>query len=267
MPVIHTAGADLFWTAHGEGPPCVVVHGGPGMDAAHLRLRLPALPARLIVYDQRGHGRSTGEPESLQQLAADLQAVCTAACGGQPPVVLGHSFGSFVALVHAAAHPVRALVLVGAAASHAFRDRATAIAEGRATGEQLGAYGRLWDGSLRTDADFREAWETLFPLYFHDPRQCPRGLPELTFRLQARKRVLPMLAGYDVRQALRAITAPALVLAGRSDWITPPAEALQLALGLPRAALHVFAASGHMPFWEEPDPFRLLVADFLRRVA
>jgi proline iminopeptidase len=267
MPFIHTAGAELYYTAAGDGPTCVAVHGGPGMDGAHLRRHLAGLPVRLVVYDQRGHGRSTGQPESMDQLADDLAAVIGATCGGQAPVVLGHSFGSFVALVHALRRPVRALVLVGAAASHGFRDRASAIAGRRATAAQLSAYRRLWDGSLRDDSEFRAAWETLFPLYFHDPRRCPPALPELTFRLETRRRVLPLLAGYDVRAQLGAVAAPALVVTGRSDWITPPEEAFALAQGLPRAALHVPADSGHMPFWEEPGLFRLLLADFLERVA
>jgi proline iminopeptidase len=267
MPVLHAAGADLYYTSTGEGPPCVAVHGGPGMDAAHLRQHLPQLPVRLHIYDQRGHGRSSGTPESLGQLADDLQALCAATCGGEPPIVLGHSFGSFIALHHAARHPVRALVLVGSTACHPVRNRAAALEPGRASPAQLAAYDRLWDGSLQTDADFRAAWETLFPLYFHDPRRCPPALPELSFRLDARKRVLPMLASHDVRARLRSIQAPTLVIAGRSDWVTPPEEALALALGLPRAGLHVLSASGHMPFWEEPGLFRLLVADFLGRVA
>ncbi len=53
-------------------------------------------------------------------------------------------------------------------------------------------------------------------------------------------------------------------MAGRHDWITPPAQgAERLHAGLPNAKLVIFEESGHFPFIEEHDKFVHAVRDWL----
>src|SRR5437762_2857628 len=56
-------GVKLWYTikGHGDAPPIIVVHGGPGMDSGSLRGDLGPLEVkhRLLYYDQRGGGRSS----------------------------------------------------------------------------------------------------------------------------------------------------------------------------------------------------------------
>jgi proline iminopeptidase len=66
-----------------------------------------------------------------------------------------------------------------------------------------------------------------------------------------------------VRERLGEISAPALVVVGRHDWITSVGQAEALASGLPNARLVVFEQSGHMPFVDEPEEFRRVVSDWL----
>ncbi|HEX4212899.1 MAG TPA: hypothetical protein VIA06_06185 [Candidatus Dormibacteraeota bacterium] len=58
---IEVAGARLWTSTTGSGPPMVLYHGGPGGNSAFGRLT-PMLDgiARVHVYDQRACGRSTG---------------------------------------------------------------------------------------------------------------------------------------------------------------------------------------------------------------
>lgn len=103
----------------GEGPAVVCSHGllvgslaswyftlGPALASAH----------QVVMYDQRGHGRSSpvNAGFDLATLRQDLGAVADHA-GGVVDLV-GHSYGGLVALSWAAAHPerVRRLVLVDA---------------------------------------------------------------------------------------------------------------------------------------------------------
>lgn len=56
-----------------------------------------------------------------------------------------------------------------------------------------------------------------------------------------------------------------LIIAGRWDPVYSVARSEQIAALMPRAELHVFEYSGHMPLWEQPDHFRRTVTDWVKR--
>src|SRR5262249_19220009 len=84
------------------GGTLVVLHGGPGLDHAHL-LPLAWLASderRVVFYDQRGAGSSSRPPSGDYTLAAevaDLDAVRRAA-GAERVHLVAHSFGTVLAL-------------------------------------------------------------------------------------------------------------------------------------------------------------------------
>lgn len=102
-----------------RGAPVVFLHGGPGAGAApaHRRFFDPA-HYRIIIFDQRGAGRSTplGElaDNTTDRLVEDMELL-RAHLGIERWVVFGGSWGSTLALAYAQAHPerVRALILRG----------------------------------------------------------------------------------------------------------------------------------------------------------
>jgi pimeloyl-ACP methyl ester carboxylesterase len=57
--------------------------------------------------------------------------------------------------------------------------------------------------------------------------------------------------------------APALVVCGAEDRMTPLAEAQRLVAGLPHARLEVMANAGHMPMLEQPLAFAAILEAFL----
>lgn len=63
MPIAKINGADLFYLTRGEGLPCLVMHGGLGLDHTYLHPWLDPLgdTLQLVYYDHRGNGRS-GRP-------------------------------------------------------------------------------------------------------------------------------------------------------------------------------------------------------------
>src|ERR1700694_2503753 len=83
-------------------PIVIALHGGPGVDHSILRPDFDPLGevAQVIYLDQRGHGRSASHSHEYYQLgimADDVAAFC-AELSIEKPVVLGSSFGGWVAL-------------------------------------------------------------------------------------------------------------------------------------------------------------------------
>jgi len=107
-----------YWEESGrpDGIPAVFLHGGPGAGSTPRHRRFFDPDAyRIIVYDQRGAGRSKplGElrDNSTPHLVADLEAL-RRHLGVERWLVFGGSWGSTLALAYAEAHPERCLGLV-----------------------------------------------------------------------------------------------------------------------------------------------------------
>src|SRR5207248_7381684 len=116
MRVTVAPGVQLFVHEEGAGPPVIVVHGGPGLDSNYLAPDLQPLSQahRVIYYDQRGSGRSTlSNRVTADMLVSDLDAL-RQRLRLSKIALLGHSWGSGLAALYAAAHPesVSRLVLV-----------------------------------------------------------------------------------------------------------------------------------------------------------
>src|SRR5260370_19150531 len=107
----------MYWEESGDpgGIPAVFLHGGPGAGSTpkHRRFFDPGA-YRIIVYDQRGAGRSTplGElrDNTTPRLVADLETL-RAHLRVERWVVFGGSWGSTLAIAYAEAHPERCLAL------------------------------------------------------------------------------------------------------------------------------------------------------------
>jgi proline iminopeptidase len=114
---IHT----MYWEQSGkpDGAPILFLHGGPGAGstATHRRFFDPS-HYRIVVFDQRGAGRSTPlgslQSNTTAHLIADIEAL-RQHLGIDRWALFGGSWGSTLALAYAEAHPerVRGLVLRG----------------------------------------------------------------------------------------------------------------------------------------------------------
>jgi proline iminopeptidase len=102
-----------------DGLPVLFIHGGPGAgcEAWHRRFFDPEV-YRIVLFDQRGCGRSTPHAElrdnDTPALVADIELI-RAHLGIERWVVFGGSWGSTLGLVYAETHPerVRGLILRG----------------------------------------------------------------------------------------------------------------------------------------------------------
>src|SRR4051812_49111530 len=94
-------GAELFVDEVGGGPVALVLHGGLGRTQQLSPARAPwASVLRLFSLDPRGNARSNRpDPSTLTmvQWADDAAHVAAVVGAGAPVIVIGHSFGGFIA--------------------------------------------------------------------------------------------------------------------------------------------------------------------------
>ena len=170
--------------------------------------------------------------------------------------MFGNGYGSFVALVLALRRPdlVRRLVLAGTGA--AFSDPARTAFRGMA--EAAGERG------LTAIADV--AMRRLFSAEFQE--RNPAVLAErrarfIETRLGVFRGACEALAGLDLRDAVRGLEIPALVMVGEQDEATPPAMARELASLLPDARLLELPGCAHVPQLQAPDTVFEAMRDFV----
>jgi len=241
----------------GGGDALLLLHGYSDSGRSFEPI-LPALPCdlRLLAPDQRGHGDSD-RPEggyAIADLAADAAALLDAA-GVRTATVVGHSMGSFVAQQLTLDRPERVarLVLIGAA-PHGAGDAVKELTR------EIAAF------TDPVSEEFVRGFQTS-TLHAPVPEAFFEGVVAESCKLPARvwRAVAEGICGFDVRERLRAIACPTLVVWGRHDAIFGLDEQERLMASIPGAELRVYEDAGYSPHWEQPAPFARDLAEFLGR--
>src|SRR5581483_5423822 len=122
MPYLRLDDARLYFEEHGDGVPLVLIHGFNGTGLSWTD-HVSALTStyRVIVPDLRGHGRSTGAPETIHhdRFAADLVALLDYLEIDRAHFV-GHSSGGMCLLFVGTRYPTRARTLTLSSATYTF---------------------------------------------------------------------------------------------------------------------------------------------------
>ena len=273
MTTIQIRDTSMFVEVMGQGSPLVLMHGGPGLDHTTL---LPLKPLAdqftLIFYDHRCNGRSqVTEVSSMtfENLTEDADAL-RQALGFAQWTVLGHSFGGQVALEYALRYPQRLskLVLMGTGGDQWWvNHNAPDLLVKRGYSERtVSAARRFYRGQLTpnefipTVMKFNRAYSYRFSLLkmlndmIFGPR--PKIRPEALIFGYSK-----LLMGWTVMDRLNEIKSPALVIAGRHDFLFPPEHQAILADRLPTAELVLIERAGHNPHSEQPAE----VVDIIKR--
>lgn len=263
-------GARLFfdvdgaqWEADGprltEKPVLLLLHGGPGADHAVYKPAFSALSdvAQVIYLDHRGNGRSEPcGPESwtLDHWARDVHGFCEA-LGISRPIVLGTSFGGFVAQAYATMfpqHPSK-LILISTAAKFDF-DAMLAAFERLGGSPAREAAENYW---LSPTSEARMRYrEVCLPLY------ARQGDPDWIKRVIFKDDVALHFNGIeneqsrmDFRAALSLVTCPVLLMVGEDDPVTPPvcSEAIAAALTQSTLRFERYGDCGHGVVGDQPE--------------
>lgn len=230
-------------------PPAVLIHGAGGHQLFWPPQVRRLHDQRIFAVDLPGHGRSPGLGHHAIDDYAEVVIGFLDALGLSTSVLVGHSMGGAIALDIARQWPRRVLGLVLVASGAKLRvapDLLRMTAEPSTSGAAI---------QLLTDLSFAP--------------QAPARLKELSAQRLAETR-LPVLNGdliacdaFDMRDQVRLISAPALIICGSADRMTPPAYSTYLEQQMPAARLELVADAGHMVMLERPDAVAASLGAFL----
>lgn len=265
MSTTDVAGRALHYERRGTGEPVLLVMGVAATLAYWGEPFLDALAGEgfeAIAYDQRGIGGSTRDRAhfSVADLAGDALGLLDA-LGLEAAHVVGFSLGGMVAQEIALQHPaaVHRLVLAGTAAG---ADDSPVIVpatlarlnEAIVSGDPQQALRAGLEANVSPAAagrpDVQERWMRLV-----SAQKVP--MPTVAAQLEA-------VARHDATARLEQIAAPTLVLHGAEDRMIEPHRAERLAASIAHAHLELMPGTGHLLFWEQPEPSARLVASWLR---
>jgi len=257
-------GFDLHYRLFGQGKPLLVLSGGPGFDCDYMEpvARELASSNLTILVELRGTGRSrpleiNRRTVNLKLYLADLEAL-RESLKLDRWMVLGHSAGANLAMNYAMAFPARveALVLVDSGPVRqslvgAMRDNIFS----RLTPEQAAAAKRA------------PSFQTLLPGYFYDHEKAAKmaaafrteSYHDDVGQLMAADQMAP---GMDLRPALKRLSLPALVIAGRQDPIDPGMQE-EIHLALKNSRLVLLDPCGHFSWLEQPAALYSAIREFL----
>jgi len=267
MPLFVTPdGVKLNYQIEGCGKPVLFLHGWAmcsrvwKYQVAHL-----AGAYQVICPDLPGHGASECSSGTCDfaSLTRDI-ALFIDGLGLERVTIVGWSIGASVAIMLAASHrlPVDSLVLVDGTPSFMVRDD---FPHG------------LPAASLRrmlklADADFSRALREFHSLLLSEQDQALTSGDEIRDlltneqylpRRDAARALLAALAREDLRENLRSISIPCLLLHGDQDKICPLGASTYMKERLAQAEITMFPGAGHAPFLTRADCFNDRLATFL----
>jgi len=260
MPQIAANGIDIHHELSGPpDAPVVLLSNSLGTRLEMWDAQLPALAQRYRVlrYDGRGHGRSTAPagPYSLEMLADDAIGLLDG-LGIERAHFCGLSMGGMVGQLLGARHAprLRSLTLCSTACYVAPKElwdqRIQAVSEG-GVAAIAGSVVERW---------FTEAFRAEPSIVVERVRQMILETPAHGYAA-----CCAAIRDMDLRETIRAIRLPTLIIAGDKDPATPPAKAHEIRERIPAARLEVIPEAAHLVNIEQDVAFDASLLAFLDR--
>ena len=240
-------------------PPLVFLHGiGGAARAWRGQLEFFRDRYRAIAWDMPGYGGSAALPTvSIAALADALQDFLQQV-GATKSILVGHSIGGMIVQQLLAKNPRIAAAVVLAQTSPAF-------------GKPDGDWQKSFLAARLGPLDRGETLVSLAPtlvkeLVGDDPdvtgmelaRDCMASVPEATYRA-----TMLALMGFDLRNALKNIAVPTLVLSGSRDNNAPAPMMAKMTSYIPSATYVELEGVGHLVNLERPATFNATLDQFL----
>jgi len=277
---IAVPGGEIFATRRdGDGPPALVLHGGPGMGAENIVGLVEELDGlfETALAQQRGLSPSTLEgPRDVETHVADEIAMLDH-LGWERAWLIGHSWGGHLAMHIAVAHPERVTGLILLETLGAVPDGGSAELVSnmvaRLTPEERAQLDATVPRLAAGDEDpsmMGRILKILWPSYSYvhgnvlppDAIRLETPLPDQPDTMTS---VREHFEAGTLERGLPALDIPALFIHGEGDPMPMRATTESAAL-IRGARVKVIAHAGHFPWLEQPGVVRGVVEDFLRSV-
>jgi aminoacrylate hydrolase len=254
----------LYFEEHGptDGRP-LILSAGLGGAGAYWRPNLEALAGRhrVILYDQRGTGRSDRVlpmDHTVDQMADDVLKLM-AALGIERADFVGHALGGAIGLTLAAEAPERLGKLV---VVNGWTRLDPHIARCFSVRMELLRHGGP------------EAYVRAQPIFLYPAAWCSAHAPELDLEFQHQlahfqghenlENRIAALQAFYLDDRLPAIGTPLLALAAKDDMLVPWTCSQAYAGRIASASIRLMDWGGHACNVTDPDAFNRLVLEFLR---
>ena len=262
--IVETPDVDLAYESYGTAGaaiPVIVANGGPGLSHIYM-LQNDVWPRlskgrQIVFYDQRGTGKSTriisSASQEIDAQVADLEAV-RSKFNFRKFDLVGDSYGGFLAMAYAAAHPdhIDKLILSDSAAP-AMKNIVRVLPQ-------------VFPDMMERNPDPQEQMRNHFRMLFYSEEKRDAdlaGAKDLGFAPEVGAAVGRAIAKVDLTPKLARFAFPTLVITGRFDMNVAPLTAWNIYKAIPGAKFVVFAKSGHLPSYEEPDKYVQTIDAFL----
>jgi proline iminopeptidase len=285
---IPVGGAELYARDIGQGTPIIVLHGGPDFDHSYLLPELDRLSDsyHLIYYDQRGRGRSADgvQPDdvTLASDIADLEKV-RQYYHLDSVVLLGHSWGTVLALEYALRHPDRVshMILMNPAPASADDYKqlksewmekrpedmerrkaiaATASFQEADTEAVVASYRIHFKPALARSEDYEKLISRMQAAFIRQGNAGILKARAVESRLMSETWAAPE---YNLLPRLKSLRIPTLVITADHEFI-PISTAEHIAQALPNARMVTLKDCGHFAYMESPVAVREQIDSLLR---
>jgi pimeloyl-ACP methyl ester carboxylesterase len=268
---------DTYYWEYGSanGPVMIMVHGFRGTHHGLEKIAEQLPQYRLIIPDLPGFGESDAlaKGHDLEQYIEFVRALIASFGFTQPPILLGHSFGSIITSHYASRYPdtISKLVLInpiGAPALQGPRGVMTRLAIAYyVLGRILPA--RISKAWLGAPAIVKIMSLTMAKSKDKDMRKFVHDQHLQHFSTFADSQVVDQAfkasVNHDVRQVAPIIRTPTLLVAGELDDITSLEKQKQLHAAFPDGSLVVIDSVGHLIHYETPTEAAAAIDAFLSR--
>lgn len=248
----------IHYVEHGDGVPLVALHGA-GVDHREIEAAIEAIAPsagyRRIYPDLPGMGASTSGGLTCNDDVVTLLGKFIDHLGAGPVMLLGHSYGAYLARGVVAQRPdvVLGLALLCPVAQHSGQVPDHDIVCG-----DPDAYDELQPAQ-------RQGFDEYFVVRTPTTARRYRDyvLPGKTLVDEAA--LGRIFTGWTVDVGSGTFLAPTLIAAGRRDSVVGYTDAMELIEGYPHATLAVIEGAGHALMHERPELIAPLLGDWLER--
>jgi pimeloyl-ACP methyl ester carboxylesterase len=260
---VETANGEISGHVSGdpEAPAVLMLHGGPAVTN-YMEMLAPEVSGwRAIYYQQRGLAPSATEgPFTVEQHVADAIVVLDAV-GVDRAVLVGHSWGTHLALQLAVTHPERVTGLVLIDGPGVMGDGGVPEM-GKNLFERLPAQSRLAFAEVQerlnspdaTDDDASASLRLVWPGYFGSMENTLPYPPEMRTSLAGYVGTMGSMMenlASGFADSLTSVTVPVIFLLGGGSPM-PVSQGIQAAEFLPNSSVSVVPGAGHLVWYEAP---------------